>query len=66
MERKERERSDAARIAEDASDTAGRYKEAVARLTADNMIFLMKVRTSRTSSLIQLRSFLVNAGAGIK
>ncbi|GAQ85292.1 hypothetical protein KFL_002280060 [Klebsormidium nitens] len=46
MERKERERSDAARIAEDAADTAGRYKEAVARLTADNMIFLMKLRTA--------------------
>jgi hypothetical protein len=43
LERKETERANAARIVEDVADTAGRYKETVARLTADNMIFLMKV-----------------------
>lgn len=43
LERKESDRANAARMAEDAADMAGRYKETVARLTADNMIFLMKV-----------------------
>jgi hypothetical protein len=58
LERKESDRANAARLAEDAADTAGRYKETVARLTADNMIFLMKVMLKPSHGTLISRAFL--------